>query len=139
MPLHRRAIALMAISSALLAACGNPSSAGSGPSSPAAGRTALRVAILPGFVANATPVRYTLRCGPPTGDVPDPTAACRRLFAQPAVLAVRSRCFLPDTGANVVTGEFAGRRVNLRLGNCDPDATAWARLAAALGVPPRAR
>ena len=66
-------------------------------------------------VANATTVQYRLTCAPPSGTVPDPEAACRRLSADPAILAVRSRCFLPDTGSNVVKGELDGRPVDIRL------------------------
>jgi hypothetical protein len=118
----------------LLAGCAGSTGVGSGPSSSALRPTRLTVELLPGFIAYAKTVRYSVSCQPPSGTLPDAGAACRRLLADPAILSVRSRCFLPDTGSNVVTGQIDGRAVQVRLGNCDPDSKAWARIARALGL-----
>jgi len=75
--------------------------------------------------ARSTPVRWTLRCDPAGGTVPDPAAACAALrrirpFAQ---RSIRMACpmIMAGDGRIVVTGTWYGQSVHRNFidGGCD--------------------
>lgn len=69
---------------------------------------------------------WTLGCEPPTGNVPDPQAACARLVSEPALFSVSPRhvmCpqLMADAPGFVVSGTFLGQRIHRAImdGGCD--------------------
>jgi hypothetical protein len=69
---------------------------------------------------------WTLRCEPPSGNVPDPQTACERLLAQPALFSPPARhmmCpqLMRDAPGYVVSGTFLGQHVSRAIldGGCD--------------------
>lgn len=69
---------------------------------------------------------WTLRCDPPSGNVPDPQAACERLLGQPALFSVSTRHVMcpqiqGDGPGYIVSGTFLGQRISKVImdGGCD--------------------
>jgi hypothetical protein len=77
-------------------------------------------------VTGANAQHWTLRCEPPSGNVPDPQAACNRLLAEPAIFSPSPRhimCpqMLADGPGYLVSGIFLGQHINKAImdGGCD--------------------
>jgi len=128
-------ISTLVLITALAAACGSGTSAGSlGP--PPGPSARLEIVISPGLVANVRVRRYSLTCRPVGGTVPHPAAACAALARDPHLLdPLPPEChkIVPDAGSRSVTGQFAGRRVGLGF-MCPNGGRRWGRLAVALGL-----
>jgi len=69
---------------------------------------------------------WTLRCEPPSGNVPDPQTACERLLGQPALFSVSARhvmCPQIEGGGPgyIVSGTFLGQHISRAImdGGCD--------------------
>lgn len=110
--------AALLTASVLLAGCGTDGGPGStgrvddGPSATDGTRLTIELRARP----NAEPVTFTLRCDPPGGDHPDPTAACRELDALETPFAPVPRRVMcteqyggPQTAT--VAGTFRGEQV----------------------------
>jgi hypothetical protein len=116
---------------ALAAGCGSTGSSGSSVQPP----VRLTVTVAPGFIANAHVVTYHLSCTPPSGSLPDASAACNALRADAGLLAPITCPMTPDTGSELVKGTANGSSVNLRLSASAACSKRWRALSAALGVP----
>jgi hypothetical protein len=69
---------------------------------------------------------WTLRCEPPSGNVPDPQAACESLLSQPALFSTSPRhvmCpqIMGDGPGYLVSGTFLGQNISKAImdGGCD--------------------
>ena len=70
--------------------------------------------------------RWTLRCEPPSGNVPDPQTACERLLGQPALFSTSTHhimCpqIMADKPGYIVSGTFLGQHISKAImdGGCD--------------------
>jgi hypothetical protein len=124
-------IASALCAAAVAAGCGPTGSSAS--SAPPTIR--LTVTVAPGFIANAHAVTYHLGCTPPSGSLPDASAACDALRADSGLLAPIVCPTTPDTGSELVKGTANGSRVNLRLSAAAACSQRWRALSAALGIP----
>ena len=95
----------------------------------------LKVTVAPGFIANAHAKIYTLSCSPPSGNVPDPGAACTALPSHRALLVPITCPLTPDTGGELVTGTMDAVRINLRLGSSGACGARWHSISTLLGIP----
>lgn len=86
--------------SALAAGCGADDDAGAPP--PSASGTELEMTIWAEGEGTGEARRYTLSCDPPTGDHPDPAAACA------ALEELGARAFDPVPGNAVCTQQYGG-------------------------------
>ena len=153
--MRRTAVPVLLLPLALLVACGGDggtsdaggapatgsaatSSSAAAPSSPADGE--LVVQVVPGQGEAA--LTYRLACdGQPSGDLPDPAAACAQLAGQPdpfAALPADTMCTQLFGGPQTarVTGRWAGQPVDLQLSRTDGCRIAqWDRLGALLPGP----
>jgi hypothetical protein len=116
---------------ALAAGCGSTGSSESSVQPP----IRLTVTVAPGFIANAHVVTYHLSCTPPSGSLPDASAACDALRAHSGLLAPITCPMTPDTGSELVKGTANGSSVNLRLSASAACSQRWRDLSTALGVP----
>jgi hypothetical protein len=151
--MRRIAVPVLLLPLALIAACGGDggTSAGGAPpsssaaasgsaaaSAPAGGELVVELVADQGEAAQT----YRLSCdGQPSGDLPDPAAACEQLAGQPAPFAALSAdtmCTQQFGGPQTahVTGRWAGEPVDLQLSRTDGCRIAqWDRLAALLPGP----
>jgi hypothetical protein len=116
---------------ALAAGCGSTGSSATSAAPP----IRLTVTVAPGFIANAHVVTYHLSCAPPSGSLPDASAACDALRADSGLLAPIACPMTPDTGSELVKGTANGGNVNLRLSAASACSKRWRALSAALGIP----
>jgi hypothetical protein len=125
------------IPSALCAAALAAGCASTGSSSPSSAQPQIRltVTVAPGFIANAHVATYHLSCSPPSGSLPDASAACDALQADSGLLAPIACPMTPDTGSELVKGTANGGSVNLRLSASAACSKRWRALSAALGIP----
>jgi len=105
---------------------------GPGSSGSAAPGTPANVNITVGF-AGSNARHWTLRCDPPSGNVPDPQSACHQLLAHQSIFAPQARhvmCpqIMSDGPAFFVSGTFLGQHVHKEFqpGGCD--LTKWSVL-----------
>ena len=96
---------------------------------------ALTVTVAPGFIANAHAKTYTLSCSPPSGNLPDPGAACTGVASHQALLVPITCPLTPDTGGELVKGTIDTVRINLRLGSSGACAARWHSISKMLGIP----
>jgi Subtilisin inhibitor-like len=118
---------------ALTAGCDSTGSSATSTQSP----IRLTVTVAPGFIANAHVVTYHLNCTPPSGSLPDASAACDALRADSGLLAPIACRMTPDTGSELVKGTANGSGVNLRLSAASACSKRWRALSAALGISAR--
>lgn len=121
--------AAVAASALVAAACGSaPAPAGgAGPGA--------KVSLHMTFTASpgAPAVRYTLRCDPAGGTVPDPAAACTRLLTGASIFAPRPAHILcpmimVSAARATVTGTYFGRSVHVTIVDGGCDLSRWAKL-----------
>ena len=114
----RRALALTALTTLLLAGCGGGGGASGDTSADAA--IDLKLTLWPNGEAGDS-VEWTLRCEPTGGDHPDPAAACAALTAVEdpfGPVAPPRRCAeIPggDESVAVLDGDYRGRTVHSRF------------------------
>jgi hypothetical protein len=77
-------------------------------------------------VTGANARHWTLRCEPPSGNVPDPQTACERLLGQPALFNpsphhVMCPQMMADAPGYLVSGTFLGQHIHRAImdGGCD--------------------
>lgn len=116
----------------MLAACGTLAAACGSAAAPAAKGTGSPQTTSPGQVnlsitlSGSSARHWTLRCEPPSGNVPDPQAACQRLLGHrrifmPSPHHVMCPQIMGDGPSYLVSGTFLGVRVHDEIvdGGCD--------------------
>jgi hypothetical protein len=122
-PPAARGVSTAVVLGLLLAACGSDGGAAQAPSSApsSTGPATGELVVVLDRGEGGQPERWTLSCvGPPTGDLPDPAAACAHLQGLPnpfAALPGDQVCSQQYGGPQTahVTGRWAGNDVDLAL------------------------
>lgn len=115
----RRALPLI-VCALVLAACGGSDDG----AADAGGPTALEITLWPAGEGQGAAITATLACDPPSGDLPDPTAACAALAAEADALEPvppGTACTMLYGGPEQarITGTVDGAEVDVRLSRVD--------------------
>jgi hypothetical protein len=127
--------AMVAACGLAAAACGSAAAPSAGGGSPASTTSAAKVSltIVQTGGSDSTAKRWTLRCEPAGGNVPDPVAACSKLLQHRTIFTPSPRhvmcpMIMADARGYIVYGTFLGQKVHQTIVDGGCSLTRWSEL-----------